>query len=238
MAATMKDTILFDFGNTLVSYFGRSEWPTVLAEAIANVTACLRERGLLRVPADELAARVQAERSEPLDHRVRPLQGRLARIFDLSPGELADGLAEPLCRQFTEPIFARAWVYEDVAAALEELRRHGRRIGILSNAPWGSPAKLWHEEVGRHGLAGAVDAVVFCTEVGWRKPAAQPFEFIMARLGVSADRCLFVGDDPRWDLLGPERIGMAALLIDRTGGPHADQDTITSLTELLQRLKL
>jgi FMN phosphatase YigB (HAD superfamily) len=53
------------------------------------------------------------------------------------------------------------------------------------------------------------------------------------------ERCLFVGDDPRWDLVGPRALGMQALLIDRAGGPAvADESPIQSLDELEGRLRL
>jgi len=47
----------------------------------------------------------------------------------------------------------------------------GYRTGIISNLPWGSPPALWREEVGRLGVAGEVDEVVFCGDAGYRKPA-------------------------------------------------------------------
>jgi len=225
----MRDkAVLFDLGNTLVAYWHREEWPTVLDEAIAEVAAHLRDRALLNVSPEDLPPRVEAERGEREDPRVRPLRGRLARIFDLREVELET------CRRFMQPLFARARVYDDTMPTLEELRRRGIRTGILSNTPWGSPPELWREELDRHGLLEAVDAVAFCRDVGWRKPDPRPFEFICEKLGVSPGDCLFVGDDPRWDIVGPQRIGMDAILIDRTGARlTTDVKTLSRLDELL-----
>jgi putative hydrolase of the HAD superfamily len=75
--------------------------------------------------------------------------------------------------------------------------------------------------------------VVFCRDTGWRKPAPPVFELVLDRLGVAAGDCLFVGDDPRWDIVGPERLGMPAVLIDRTG---ATEGAMQSLHEVLDRL--
>ncbi len=232
----MKKAVLFDLGNTLVSYFTRAEWPAILDEAIREVTTFLGDRGMLRVDPETIAARVEAERPEPPDHRVKPLEGRLARIFALPRCELEDDLALAMCRRFMRPTFAVARRYDDALPTLSALRQRGLRTGILSNTPWGSPAALWREEVRRHDLADAVDAVVFCRDAGYRKPAAQPFELLMARLGVEAGDCLFVGDDPRWDLVGPRRLGMEAVLIDRTGlTDGGDERPIHDLTEVLDR---
>jgi len=233
----VKQAVIFDLGNTLVSYFTRSEWPGILAQAIEEVSTYLRSQGLFRVDPAELTDRVEAERPEPVDHRVKPLVGRLARIFGLSEPELGNGVAEQLCRHFMKPAFAVACRYDDTLPTLKAIRERGLRTGILSNTPWGSPPDLWREEVDRHGLTDAVDTVLFCCDVGYRKPARQPFESIMQQLGVSADGCLFVGDDPRWDIVGPRGVGMEAILIDRTGSEQdADENTVRSLTELLDRL--
>ena len=219
--------VIFDLGNTHVGYWRREEWSAVLEEAIAEVTEHLRSRGLLKTDPGELPARVEAERGEGEDLRVRPLAERLARIFDLPQVDLKT------CRRFMKPLFARAVVYDDVLPTLAELRRGGFKTGILSNTPWGSPAELWREELARHGLLDAVDVVVFCRDVGWRKPDPRAFEFICRKLDLATRDCLFVGDDPRWDIVGPERLGMDAILIDRTGrGDETHPITIRSLTEL------
>ena len=241
----MKRAVIFDLGNTLVSYFTREQWPAIRERAIGEVAACLGQRGMLRVDAADLPARVAAERGVgdlPPDiaakrsqgdvHRVRPLEGRLARIFDLSPQEMEGELAPELCRRFMKPIFATARRYDDALPTLAELRLRGVLTGILSNSPWGSPAELWREELARHELDTAVDAAVFCRDVGWRKPAPQGFAFIMDKLGVTAGECLFVGDDPRWDIAGPRAVGMDAVLIDRDGAT-GDAGAIRSLAELL-----
>ena len=115
------------------------------------------------------------------------------------------------------PIFALAEVYDDTLPTLADLRSRGVRTAIVSNSPWGSPPHLWREHLADLGLADRVDAAFFCGDCGWRKPAPQIFHYVFGRLGVTAERCLFVGDDPRWDLAGPQAVGMRAVIIDRSG---------------------
>ena len=232
--AMRHDGVIFDLGNTLVSYYTREQWPAILEEAIASVSACLRERGTAVPKAAEVARRIQAENHESQDYRVRPLEERLARIFGLTPADTGQPELMTLCRCFLAPIFALARRYDDALPVLAELRRRGLRTGILSNTPWGSPAGPWREELDRHGLLTTVDEVVFCRDVGYRKPARRPFDYILARLGVPVNKALFVGDDPRWDIAGPRAIGMDAVLIDRTGTQApAGVETIRTLTKLL-----
>jgi putative hydrolase of the HAD superfamily len=229
------DTVIFDLGNTLVSYYDRPEWPSILEQAMKEVTAYLRDERLLHVALEQLPARVSTERGERDDYRVNPLEERLARIFDLSETEAPQHILTEMSRRFLRPIFARARLHEDVPPVLQELRQRGVRTGILSNAPWSSPAGLWREELARHGLLTSVDAVVFCRDAGYRKPARQAFEFIMSKLGVPAQGCLFVGDDPRWDVAGPRAVGMDAVLIDRAGrGDGSSDPVIRDLGALLR----
>ncbi len=232
----MTRAVLFDLGNTLVGYYTHEQWPGVLAESIAEAAAFLREGGRLRVPEADLPARAEAERGGSPDERVKPLEGRLERIFALEPGDLDEQAMRGLCQRFLAPTFARAVLYDDVLPTLAEIRRRGLRTGILSNTPWGSPGWLWREELARHGLDAAVDAAAFCVEAGYRKPARQAFEHILGLLGLSPEDCLFVGDDPRWDIAGPAGIGMAAVLIDRAGSTGR-ADAVRDLAGVLSRLE-
>ncbi|MFW6155463.1 MAG: HAD family hydrolase [Planctomycetota bacterium] len=86
----------------------------------------------------------------------------------------------------------------------------------------------------RHGLAEAVDAVVFCTDTGYRKPAPQGFHRLCSLLDVTPGGAVFIGDDPRWDIVGPRAIGMDALLINRKGTCEAAH--LTTLADLPARL--
>ena len=234
-SAAVKDVVLFDLGNTLAQYYQRDEFPNILREAIRLVQDELARQGLLRVPPQKVWERVQVEDYEAEDHQVRPLEGRLAGIFGLEGA--SEEVAEALCRCFLAPILARGRCYPEAIPVLKSLRARGIRTALVSNTPWGSPAGLWRKEIDRLGLGDWLDASVFCRDAGWRKPATPIFALALERLGADASRCLFVGDDPRWDLAGPQAVGMEAILIQRAGGvPHDDVASIPDLYGVLQRL--
>ena len=77
----MAEAILFDLGNTLVQYFERTEFPSILEEAILEVRAHLLAMGLPAISTEEMWQSVRDEDYEAADHRVRSLEGRLARIL-------------------------------------------------------------------------------------------------------------------------------------------------------------
>jgi putative hydrolase of the HAD superfamily len=224
--------VLLDLGGTLVGYYTRDEFPEIMREGLAAVKDIVTTRGLLRVADEEIETAARTEDHEDPSGRVRPMEERLARIFRLPP-PLSDTLALELCRAFTKGIFGRSRLYTDSIPCLQELLAQGLRLAIVSNTAWGSPAALWREELARWGLNRLVEVAVFCRDVGWRKPAAPIFWHTLLQLGgLTPQQCLFVGDDPRWDIAGPEAIGMPALRIDRRPGAPTDARTIASLAEL------
>lgn len=233
----MKNTVLFDLGGTLVYYFERHEFPSLLGQAIEEVQQCLRQQGLLRSSSETVWQRVKDEDHEAKDFRVRLLEERLMRIFQLDESVQSSDLITEMCRCFMKPIFARALRYDDALPTLRELKSCGFKTAIVSNTTWGSPSPLWREEIQRHGLCEYVDAIVCCRDVGWRKPAREIFEFTLEKLQVPMQQCVFIGDDPRWDFVGPRSVGMEAVLIQRSEGKHdAEEKPIQNLSELWDRL--
>ncbi|MHC4593246.1 MAG: HAD family hydrolase [Planctomycetota bacterium] len=229
----MKKAVLFDLGNTLVRYFDRDELPAILKAAITEVRDHLAADGLLTVPPELMWERVRKEDHGSPGDRVYPLEDRLGRIFGLVEPGASEPLTDALCRAFMKPIFALAHVYEDVVPTLDRLRTAGLRTAIVSNTPWGSPAGLWREELERLGLAGRIDEIVLCGDVGWRKPDRRIFEFVLGKMQAQPADCLFVGDHPRWDVEGPSAVGIDAILIDRTGSCPANGTVIHDLQEVL-----
>ena len=233
----MKKVILFDLGNTLVRYYVRSEFPGILDQAITGIQKYLRGGGLLNLSSEAIWQRVEEEDHEAKDHAVRPLEERLIRIFQLDSSAISSEVVMDMCRCFMKPIFAVAHRYDDVVPVLQELGERGYRKAIISNTPWGSPANLWREELHRLGLYDQVELVVFCRDVGWRKPARQIFDYTLEKLQAEPRDCVFVGDDPRWDLVGPRAVGIDAIVIDRRDVlQESEEEPIKNLYELLDRL--
>lgn len=79
-----------------------------------------------------------------------------------------------------------------------------------------------------------MDAVVFSSEVGWRKPAAELYRAALAELGTLPESTLFVGDKLEEDYLGPRAIGMRAVMFTGLAGKPAPPNVqaIASLPEL------
>lgn len=210
----MKPAVIFDLGNTLAAYYQAKDFQPIMEEAIVGVLDELRLRGLCRVSLETALSAAPNENREAADFKFIPMLERLERIFSISVGSDVS-LSHALCSRFLQPIFALGRVYADTLPALSALRASGYPIGIVSNSPWGSPPDLWRIELDRLGLASAVDAIVLCGDVGWRKPASAIFIHAASTLGRSCNECIFIGDDIHWDMEGSAGAGMRPILINR-----------------------
>ena len=115
------------------------------------------------------------------------------------------------------------------SAALAALRARGFRVGVVSNADGRVAAML--EAV---GLAPHLEMIVDSHFEGVEKPNPEIFRRAVARLRVQAARTLYVGDIFAIDVVGARAAGLAAVLIDETGGyAGVDCPRIASLAELL-----
>jgi putative hydrolase of the HAD superfamily len=90
---------------------------------------------------------------------------------------------------------------------LEELRRRGFRLGLISVCSEEVP-RLWEETP----LAAAIDVPIFSCSVGVKKPELRIYEIAAERLGVRTGECLFVDDQPEF-ANGALAAGMDAVLI-------------------------
>jgi epoxide hydrolase-like predicted phosphatase len=101
-------------------------------------------------------------------------------------------------------LFAGMRPDQPMLEAVGRARARGVRTGLISNS-WGSG------RYDREALPELFDAVVISGEVGLHKPQPEIFRLAAERVGVPADRCVFV-DDLKENCAGAEAVGMTAVL--------------------------
>jgi len=99
-------------------------------------------------------------------------------------------------------------LFEDVLPALEELRAHRLKLGLVSNT-----GRNLDEFVRHHGLD--VDAALSSGTHGKTKPHPTIFQAALERLEVEAAAAVMVGDSIEDDVRGARALGMTAFLLDR-----------------------
>ncbi len=230
--------VLLDLGGTLVGYYDRAEFPAVLAESLAACRRLALERGLPPIDTEAVLAAAKLEGKESPDRAVRPMEGRLARLFSGRGAEPDPAFLEQLCLAWLGPVFARARRFDDALPALVALRDRGMKLAIVSNMPWGSPRAPWESEILRQGFGEfiAPDRFVTCRDAGYRKPHGSVFALAARAVGCDPGECLFVGDEPVWDYDGAMASGMQPVWIDRGGVTWAEVATppATRIRSLLE----
>lgn len=97
-----------------------------------------------------------------------------------------------------------------VQNVLQQLRRDGWRLGILTN---GDPG-VQRRKIDALGLMPFVDSITYAEEHGTRgKPHPEAFLAAVAHLQVRTANCVHVGDDPVCDISGAHAVGLRAIRV-------------------------
>ncbi|MBI1883471.1 MAG: HAD-IA family hydrolase [Chlamydiae bacterium] len=218
--------IFFDAGGTLV----RPE-PSV-GEIYRDVAARYGCSGLLP---DEIESRFKME-WEKRDHHsfleahpqerewwfnlVKDVFNHFGGVKDFEP------FFEELYDIFARPEYWR--LFPEVEEVLRELKKSELILGIVSN--WDSRLIPLCEGL---GIGKTFDFILASALVGSSKPHPEIFKEALRRSGAESHEVLHIGDSVKDDVLGPNRIGIQSVLIDRSGKRQHPVPTVRSLKELL-----
>jgi putative hydrolase of the HAD superfamily len=122
-------------------------------------------------------------------------------------------------------------LYEDALPALDELRRHGLKVGLVTNGQ-----RDLEEFVAHHRLQ--VDAMVGSRLHGRTKPHPSIFVAALRILDVRPEEAAMVGDSYEDDIEGARTLGMKAILLDREGLRLDEAERIDTLLALPAALGL
>jgi putative hydrolase of the HAD superfamily len=122
-------------------------------------------------------------------------------------------------------------LYEDALPVLDDLRRRGIKIGLVTNG-----ARDLQEFVTHHGLR--VDAMVGSRAHGRIKPHPSIFVAALRELDVAPAEAAMVGDSYEDDIEGARALGMRGILLDRDGLRPDEHDRIDTLLALPAALGL
>jgi HAD superfamily hydrolase (TIGR01662 family) len=238
--------ILFDFGHTLVD-FKRTQ--DALHAAYQQIRARIEAVAYMEVPelldlVERVAGGVDSMVAESYEQRrmEEVAQAELLRQafsgigFDL-PEDVMDHIVALDHSAYSNSIT----VEPEVLATLERLRQAGYPMGLVSNITL--RPDLMRADLERMGVGRYLDATVFSSEVGVRKPDPRIFQEALERLGVEPAETVFVGDRLYDDVSGAQAAGMRAVHTrqfrqedDPDYAPDAVIGHLSELPEVLERL--
>jgi putative hydrolase of the HAD superfamily len=206
--------VLLDFGHTLVHY----EVPdALLLQSYREAHALVATAHPQSPPPDDLVLRVaqhvltavrasyDREELQELDHELLYAEALAHHGYALG----ADTVRELI--DLEHAAFVRHLLVPDATlATLRELRARGLRLGLVSNVS--VPGTLMRRALDALGVSEHVEAAVFSSEIGVRKPHPHIYQTVLDALGAQPTEALFVGDRVREDVHGPRALGMRVVL--------------------------
>ena len=205
------DAVLFDYGRTLVTFAYPTDGLVAMLESFRPRIA--EALGSEAPPAETLVRDVLL----PLeDHIESPGEDEVSYLGVYRAAWYGAGLDLPddLLYEILDEE-QRCWdravlVDREAIGVLKWLGWRGTKRAVCSNAPF--PPEMMRRQVQSNGIADLVNAVLFSSEVGRRKPAPELYLAALDAVGVPPHRAVFVGDRVREDYEGPRAIGMRAVI--------------------------
>lgn len=229
--------MLFDYGRTLVTFaYPTDDLLRVLDEYRPRIEAALG------VPAPE-ADTILHDVLLPLEEYIASMSedevdymGVYRDVWHRAGLRLPDGLLHEILDAEQRCWDRAVKVDGDARPLLQWLGEQGMKRGICSNAPF--PPEMMRRQLSSHGLMALVDAAVFSSDVGRRKPAPEMYRAALDAIGTRPERTLFVGDRVREDYEGPCALGIRAVIVTAHAEepPPVGVPSIASLADLRSAL--
>ena len=86
-------------------------------------------------------------------------------------------------------------------------------LGLITNGD----SETQRSKIDRFGLGRYFKEILIEGEVGFGKPDRRIFELAVSRFGVTPGQMLMVGDNLKWDVAGPQSVGMRGIWFDVRG---------------------
>lgn len=154
---------------------------------------------------------------------------------DVTPEEIEVNLSQVFSRLYSEKDIAPSpgmiadWalmyrtvsldyvrLYDGAEALLQELRRRGKKIWLLSNAQ-----RLFTEpELRSLGLYDLFDDVLISSDIGFMKPSKQFYTALLKKHGLAPETSVMIGNDWQADAWGAHNNGLACMYIHTAQSPE------------------
>lgn len=94
--------------------------------------------------------------------------------------------------------------------ALDTLKELGLRLAVVTNGI----ADTQREKLERFGLTERFEYIFIDTEIGYSKPDSRIFEYALDKMQLQAEDVWMIGDNIRWDVGGPQVLGITGVWIN------------------------
>ncbi len=237
--------VLFDYGHTLVDFVRTEE---ALHAAYEQIKSRIEAAAYMEVPelldlVERVARGVDRMVGESYQQR-RMEELDLVSLFRETLGgigfDLPDDVLQHVVKLDHSAYSNSITVEPEVLDTLGKLKEDGYRLGLVSNVTL--LPDLMRADLERLGILQHLDASVFSSEVGVRKPDPRIFQEALQRVGVEPGSAVFVGDRLLDDVSGARSVGMRGILTHQfrqeeepTVQPDAVIEHISEVPEVVRK---
>ena len=144
--------------------------------------------------------------------------------------------ADRIADAFTEMRRQEYRLYPDAHATVDALRARGVKLALVTNGA----SEMQRAKIERFDLEHRFDHIQIEGEFGQGKPELAVYRHALERLGCEACDAWMVGDNYEWEVVAPQKLGMAGIWYDPFGAGVPAHATalptriITRLSELVE----
>ncbi|EAR10403.1 HAD family hydrolase [Reinekea blandensis] len=203
---TRFNTILFDYGNTLV-------------HTVSLVDAAMTVFG--SVKGKMLGQSVEAQ-IQQLYHKDQCHQPDWKTVWQQACKDAELVYSDDVVFRHLTEFVEQSSLVPKTHDMLRQLKGAGVKMGLLSNVT--GPADVFQNDLINKGIAGYFDTVLWSSAVGTRKPAPSFFTKALQMLSADTHQTLMVGDSELADVYGAKQVGVTTLKVShsRSGNSQAD----------------
>ncbi len=211
--------ILFDLGDTLLD-FGQVDLQGLFKQGARQAYEYLRQQDLAMPAFSKFRRRhMLAVRWSVLKSTITGREFNAKHVI----GHLCKKLGLPLteeqlievCWQWYAPLHYQAMVEKGLAEMLGDFSKAGLKLGVVSNTF--IPGEALDRHLADENLLDLLPLRIYSCDIGRRKPNRSIFSKALEKMELPPEKVMFVGDSPRADIFGSNRMGMVSVLKDPTG---------------------
>lgn len=212
-------SILFDFGDTLWTRNDETTWRHAERAGNQRAIAVLRKHFATLPTTDtttfgdqlrRMAAK-HTSKMQPPGYEPDFALATLGALQELGLPTVERAKAAEIFEALRLRIPESRHLFDDILPTLEELRRRGFLLGVVTNRQYGG--KLFLEDLKTLGLLDyfSVEHIAISADLGVRKPNAAIYLHALNALGVLPEEAAMVGDSIVADVVGAKLLNLFAV---------------------------
>lgn len=198
--------VIFDLDNTLYDYDTCNE----LAEKNLYKTISI-SFGISEEQAEGLLIQAKRNIKKQLGTEVAASHNRLLYMQNICEqmGKSPLMYSFKFYNAYWDTMLDHMYPFDYVKPLFVELKKRELKIGILTDLT----AHIQYRKLEKLEITKWIDCLVTSEEAGAEKPSNKMFDLMLKKLGMCPEEVLMVGDSPKKDIEGANKVGMEGILV-------------------------